>query len=259
MRLPIGLSLLFLLAPPLAAQGGAVTPLVHAGSLEVEVDPATVSFLPVDSGTLAGNLCSGKPPGHWPGTLTPRGECDLSVSPAPRIGFFARDSVADGTSAVPGSVRVSLQPASWEVWTGTLPVSTPCGLWDVSMSLDTEQEQPVSELALEPSPGLTAQGVFAGVTNAAVLYRFVERSHGTTLELPAVLPLELAGHWAAVPPEISGTLGDDASNLLLFAGTSGGSWTSFATSATWGGTGCHVGLRPPNVLDTLNGAPAAKR
>jgi hypothetical protein len=251
MRLPIGLSLLFLLASPLAAQGGAAAPLVHAGSLEVDVDPATVSFLPVDSGTLAVYLCSGVRPVHW-GTLSPRGECDLSVSPAPRIGFFARDSVAGD-----GSIRVSLQPADWEVWTGSAPIGTACGLWDLSMSLDTEQEQPVSDLALQPSPADPAQGVFAGVVPIAVRYRFVERSHGTTLELPAVLPLELSGHWGVVPAGAS--VGAGASNLLLFAGVVGGHWTSFPAGSTWGGTGCHVGLRPPNVLDMLNGAPPSKR
>ncbi len=120
------------------------------------------------------------------------------------------------------------------------------------MSLDPGQEQPASDLALQPSPADPAQGVFAGVAQLAVRYRFVNRQHGTTLELPAVLPLELAGHWAVDPLAEPGS---EASNLLPYAGVVGGAVSPFPGCGTWGGTRCHVCLtlgsgEPEGLLPT---------
>ncbi len=93
------------------------------------------------------------------------------------------------------------------------------------MILEPDAAQPASELDLETS-GVTseenpAQGVFAGVVKLAVRYRFVNRTKSASYELPAVVSLELSGHWAAVP-EGGPSLGPGASNLALFTGISGG-------------------------------------
>jgi hypothetical protein len=238
LRFQIGLPLLvLLLVSPLAAQTDPTAPLVRAGFLGVDGDPTMVSYLPLDTGLLRDDLCSGSPTASW-GSITPRGECDLSVSP-PRLGFFAEDSVA-GSGAV-GSLHTSLQIASSGTWTATAPLSTGCGLWDISMVLDLGRKQPASDLALQTSPADPAQGAFAGVAQLAVRFRFVNRDHGTTLELPATIPLELSGHWTAVSAD---GLSPDASNLLLYAGAVDGEVSPFPACGTWGGTRCHVCLTP---------------
>jgi hypothetical protein len=236
LRYQTGLPLLvLLLASPLAAQSDPTAPLVRAGLLGADGDPTRLSYLPLDTGLLANQLCSGTPPASW-GTITPRGECDLSVGP-PRLGFFTTDSAS--VSGLAGSLHTSLQIVSSGTWTATAPLSTQCGLWDISMALDPGKKQPVSDLALQTSPADPAQGAFAGVAQLAVRFHFVNRDDGTTLELPATIPLELSGHWTAVS---GNEASPDASNLLLYAGTVDGEVSPFPSCGTWGSTGCHVCL-----------------
>jgi hypothetical protein len=256
LRLTLKLSclcLLGLLASPLAAQPGSSPPVIQTGSLKVALDPAAVSFLPIDSGELRARLCSGRPTvGDW-GTLTPRGECNVSVAPPPDFPVEVDSAIARGSS-----IGVSLHPGSGEIWRGSAPVDTPCGLWDLSLIVDPDATQPASELDLEPSGGNPAQGVFAGVMKLAVRYRFVNRTKGASYELPAVVSLELSGHWAAVP-EGGPSLGPGVSNLMLFTGVSGvfgGQWASAPSCVTWGGTRCPVCFTPgPDVVPTLNADP----
>lgn len=246
MRFRFGLPFLFLFATPLFAGVGAAAPVLRPGSLKIAVDPAAVSFLPIDAETLKLNLCSGLPPDDWDDPLSPRAECDLSVSPPPGITLFV-DAFAVG-----GNWRVSLKPERSTAWKGSAPVATSCGLWDVSMGLDPDKTQPVSELALERSAADPAQGVFSGVVKLAVRYRFVNRDDDTSYELPTVVPLELSGHWAAVPAD-GPSLGATASNLVLYAGVVDGVWQSFTSCGTWGGTRCAACFNPPpDVLDTLS-------
>ncbi len=236
MRFRIVLSILFLLASPLFAATSSTGPLVHAGMVEVDADAKALSFLPVDTGAVGAILCSGGPLHDW-GPVTPRGECDLSVSPS-RLGFTVDDSKAGD-----GLVRVPIQASGWEAWQGSSPVASECGLWDVSMVLDPGREQPVSELALEPSPADPAQGVFAGEVRLALLFRFTNRDLGTSLEVPIDLPLELSGHWTTAP---DGTApGPGMSNLVLFAGKAGGEVSPFSTCGTWGNLRCPVCLTSP--------------
>lgn|GEM_PF-2440904 len=258
MRLILKLSCLCLLglpSSPLAAQPGAVPPVIQTGSVDVVLDPAAVSFLPIDGEELRASLCSGRPPvNHW-GTLAPRGECNVSVAPPPDFPVEVDSAVQRGSS-----IRVFLHPGGAEIWRGSAPVDTPCGLWDLSLIVDSDAAQPASELDLETS-GVTseespAQGVFAGVMKLAVRYRFFNRAKGAFLELPTVVSLELSGHWAAAPAGTS--LGPGASNLTLFTGVSGGvsggQWASAPACGTWGGTRCQVCFTPgPDVIPVLNG------
>jgi len=249
------LCLLGLLASPLAAQPGAVPPVLQTGSLKVALDPAAASFLPIDSEELRARLCSGRPTVDPWGALTPRGECNVSVAPPPDIPLYVDSVFSRGSS-----LQVSLHPGGAEIWRGSAPVDTPCGLWDLSLIVEPDATQPASELDLETS-GVTsgespAQGVFAGVVALAVRYRFVNRTKGAFFELPAVVSLELSGHWAAAPAGTS--LGPGVSNLMLFTGVSGGAsggqWAGFPACGTWGGTRCPVCFTPgPDVIPALNG------
>jgi hypothetical protein len=229
------LCLLGLLASPLAAQPGAATPpIIQTGSLKVVLDPAAVLFLPVDTEELRAGLCSGRPHVDSWGALAPRGECNVSVAPPPNIDLYVDGVTPDGSSS-----RIALHPGGSTLWPGSAPVDTPCGLWDVSWVLEPDEAQPASELGLEISGDDPAQGVFAGVVKLAVRYRFVNRTRSTSLELPAVVSLELSGHWAAVPQR-GLSLGPGVSNLMLFTGVAGGQWTSAPVCGTWGGTRCQV-------------------
>jgi len=243
------LCLLGLLASPLVAQpGSSPSPFIRTGSLKIAIDPAAVSFLPIDTEELRARLCSGRPAvDNW-GAISPRGECNVSVAPPPNIDLYVDGVTPDGSSS-----RIALHSGGSTLWPGSAPVDTPCGLWDVCWVLEPDAAQPASELALETAGEEPAQGVFAGVVQLAVRYRFVNRGKKTSYELPAVVSLELSGHWAAVPA--GGTsLGPGISNLLLFTGVSGGQWASAPACGTWGGTRCPVCLTPgPDVIPVLNG------
>lgn len=243
------LCVLFVLPAPLAAQSG--TPVIRPGRVSIAVDPDALSFLPLDSGALRQNLCNANAQfsvDEW-GTISPRAECTLSVAPPPGIDLFL-----DNATSVDSSWRVSVQPTGSSSWPASSPVDTPCGLWSVSMELDPDPTaQPVSQLSLEKSGSDPAQGIFAGVVRLAVRYRFVNSTKGLSHEVPAVVPLELSGHWAAIP-EGGPSLGDDASNVVLFAGFFGDQWLSLPSDGGWGGIRrCSVHVSPPpDLLDVLN-------
>jgi hypothetical protein len=234
-----------LLAPSLAAAATEpAAPLVRPGSLQIALGAAGTSTLPLDSAALAYSLCNDLLGEDGNGRISARGECDLSVG-SPKMGWEVEWIEGQGAS-----FAVWMRPVSSERWKGK-PLSTTCGLWDISLDLDPKP-QPLSRLALEASPVAgPVQGVFAGVMQLAVRFHFVLRDKGKAYELPAQLPLELKGHWAAVP-EGGPSLGEGASNLVLYAGVAGGQWASFPDCGTWGGTLCHVCLEAhPDVLGPL--------
>ena len=160
------------------------------------------------------------------------------------------------TDGIPfrGSARVTVRPTDLPAWEGDTQIGTACGLWDVSMALDPGHEQPTSWLALEPSTEDSSQGVFAGVVQIAVLFHFANRTTGTSLDLPAVVPLDLAGHWAALSGTAPGRWDGegDASNLGLFAGHFDGTWSSIPGYASWGARPCRVYPVSPHSLETLS-------
>lgn len=235
---------------PLAADpaGPGSAPLaIRPGRTSVNLDPAGLSFLPVDSSALRLNLCSGHLTATDSGTISPRGECDLVVAPPPGIDFFVDGFTPDGSSS-----RVSVQPTGSSSWPANSPVDTPCGLWAVSMELDPGAAQPVSGLVLERSGSDPSQGVFASVVKLAVRYRFVNSAKGISYELPAVVPLELSGHWAAVPEDGPG-LEDGASNLVLFVTVSRGQWTGAPACGSWARGQCPVcATVSPDLLERVN-------
>jgi hypothetical protein len=242
------LPLLSLLATPLLAASEPAAPVIRAGSLKIIVDPTAASVLPVDSTALRKLLCSGVPSGWLP--LSASGECDLAVYPKslPPPGL---DLDVGEIKAADGHLRIAVQPTGWEPWRASAPLATECGLWDIAVDLDPLKPQPVSALALEPSVADPNQGVFAGAVQLAALYRFTRLDPADSIELPAKLSLELSGHWAAVP-EGGPSLGEGASNLVLFAGTFGDQWFAAPACVTWGGLPCEVCLAPPmEVLETL--------
>lgn len=243
------LALVSLPSAVLAGPGAPPPPVVHRGTLSLDLDPAAVSFLAVDSVALSGeSLCRGTVSVDVWGTLSPRGECDLSVATPPPIGVYVDDGVPDS-----GTLRVAAQPLGSTVLPGAEPISTPCGLWDVSLILDPGGAQPVSQLVLHPDGADPAQGVFAGVMKLSGRYHFANRDKRSTLDVPAVASLDLSGHWAAVP-DGGPSLGTGASNLVLFSRVFDGQWSSVPTcDVTWGGGFCHLcATTPPDVLQSLN-------
>jgi hypothetical protein len=249
----IGSAFLCLLALPLLAAAQSTPPAsILPGLVRIDLDPRAVSFLPIHTEALTDGLCDGTLGVSYQGTLSPRGECDVSVSTPTNMDLYTLGNVTAG-----GTQRVGVQPAGPATWYASAPVATPCGLWTVSMIFNPKT-QPVSSLDLEPSALGTsgtnpAQGVFAGVLKIAVLYRFVNPDKGITLELPAVVPLELSGHWAAAPNIPGVSLGDGVSNLLLFAGVAGGEWSIAPACGTWADSSCPVcAVSPAPPLALLN-------
>jgi hypothetical protein len=231
--------------PPAAADGAGLTaplpppPAIHAGSLAIDVDPTFPSFLPMDGGTLSATLCSGAVPLTVQGSISPRAECNVSVGgPPPRIDLSAEEGrLGDGV------IQVAVQPTASSAWEGGLLISTPCGAWSVSLNLDPGVRQPASELLLQPALADPAQGVFAGELRLAVRYRFVNQDKGTRFEVPAVVPLELAGHWSVFPADGVAALAPGTSNLALFAGKGDGETSPLPSCGpSWPGVGCHVCL-----------------
>lgn len=256
MRFHIGLPIFLLLAAPPASAGEPET-LVRAGRLEIDLDPEAVSFLPIDLEKLQARLCEGNLPDTGE-PLDPTGECVLSVSPSPFLVLVVDEvsplmaPVVGDVGPLGGALRAAVQLRDLTPWLGSEPITTDCGLWDVSMVLDPDAAQPLSELALEPSVADPPQGAFAGVVKLAVRYRFANRDTGISSELPTLRSLELAGHWAAIPEGDPG-LTDGASNLRLFAGFFAGEWLDVPACGAWGGLRCPVCLRPPpEALERLN-------
>jgi hypothetical protein len=253
-RLPILCLLSALLAAPIlatAAVAGGSEPAVHAGTLALDVTPGLPSFLPVDTGTLAATLCGGTPV-SFQSSIGPRGECNLSVGPPPRIDFSAGEGRASD-----GAIQVSLTATASGAWQGSALLTTPCGDWEMSLDLDPAARQPISDLVLQPSASDPAQGVFAGEVRLAVRYHLFNRTKGTTVEAPAVVPLELSGHWSIVPEGSAAELPPGASNLELFSGVFAGASTPIASCGpSWGGGACHVCLTPaPNVPERPDSRP----
>ena len=249
--LPFVLCLPALFAPPapLAAQPDGAPPVLRPGRVSIAVDPAVLSFLPLDSAALRQNLCQNHTIGvdQW-GAITPRGDCNLSVAPPPGIDLYL-----DGVTSAGGSWRVSVQPTGSSSWPARSLVDTSCGRWSVSMELEPDATlQPVSFLSLDPSGTSPAQGVFAGVVKLAVRYHFVNSDKGGSREVAAVVPLELSGHWSAIP-EGGPNLGDGASNLVLFTAFFDAQYSGSPSCGSWAGRTCPVCFSPaPDVLDTLN-------
>jgi hypothetical protein len=237
-----------IVSPAAAADGS--DPVVRAGTLAVAAAPGLASFLPVDTATLSATLCGGTPV-SFQSSIGPRGECNLSVGPPPRIDLSAGDG-----RAVDGAILVPLQATASSAWQGSALLTTPCGDWEVSLNLDPAERQPVSDLVLQPSASDPAQGVFAGEIQLAVRYHLFNRTRGLTVEAPAVVPLELSGHWS-VTPEGAAALPPGASNLALFSAIFAGEPAPVPSCGPgWGGGACHVCLTPaPTVPDRPGSRP----
>ena len=240
MSLSFRLSLCCLLALPLSAAGDDLS--LHAGTIEIALDPGARSFLPIDTPALKELLCTGFSVSGV-GPIAPRGECDLTVQVPSGIGVLA---AGDPMRTDNGPWQVPVHFSALDPWEGSAPVATACGLWDVSLGLDPESEQPVSTLVLTASAETPGQGAFAGVIDLAALYRFVSRTSGASLEVPARLSLDLAGQWTTLPPGTPG-LADTASNLALFTMDVQGKRFPAPACGVWSTTRCAVCLtaEPP--------------
>lgn len=241
LSLSLRLSLYCLLALPLSA--GANPSLPRAGTIEIALAPGATSFLPIDTPELKEALCHGSVV-DGKGPLSPRGECDLTIKvPSGMIILNADTAVS-----VDNGWQVPVHFGALGPWIGSATVDTACGSWDVSVSLDPDSEQPVSTLVLTESAETPGRGAFASVIDFAALYRFVNLTEGTHLEVPARLSLDLAGQWTTLPqgtPDPAETA--SASNIALY--TLGVQEQQFSAPAcgVWNNTRCFVCLtaEPP--------------
>lgn len=74
------------------------------------------------------------------------------------------------------------------------PVTTSCGVWDVSLSFDPRQ--PSSPLLLKPDPNDPERGHIASVLEMNVHLHLVNQTTGQASDNPLVLGLGVAGPWA---------------------------------------------------------------
>lgn len=166
----------------LAILGGSVAPasaenVVHSGTVGLTLSPGSISGIPLDVTALAGQVCDEEQ------GRRPMAQCHVIVKNG-----HTRIDAAEGLASA-GDLR----------FTGAEPLSTPCGLWDTSLTLDPALPQPASPLALEERPDDPGSGLFAVVLEMNTNLRLVHRETGRTADFPLRLGLGLAGPWVVEP------------------------------------------------------------
>lgn len=213
--------LAILLAVPPAAAGG-----VSAGRIALGAAQPGGVALAIDLDALALELCAGGLP-----ALRASAECGLTVANLPPLAEPGQGTPlglrsGEGRTAADGRISVRVTPSALAL-AGTALLRTPCGLWLYSLQLDPAAVQEVAQLTLHPAAEGPDQGVFAGVIEVAAVLHLVPLDDGglpdeaAAVDLPFVFTFQLAGAWATAPAPLP----DPAdSNLLLFAGFTGGLW-----------------------------------
>jgi hypothetical protein len=164
-------------------------PRVTAGEARLTLSSGAVSTLPIDVQALAESLCG---PFHTKGGMA---KCHLVVPPgAPVLRLRPSHRPSDG----------SLQPLMWQATALEIlvePVATSCGIWDVRLSLDAPESQPLSPMMLTPAAGDPGHGLVAGVVELKTQLHLANPAQGKAVDYPLVLGLGLRGSWRLAVPE----------------------------------------------------------
>ncbi len=181
------------------------------GSIQLPLSVAAASALPIDVQTLIENLCD--PTIHQ--QINNLAQCRLPV-PVPDDGSGSH--VLRATLLL-RPVQAPL-PSQWQATAMALPsdpVVSPCGPWDVSVSVNATDAQPVSPLTLTPATEDPGSGLFASVLEIRAHLLLANEITGETMDYPMVLGLDMAGPWRLASADESEDLPPESSNLLLFA------------------------------------------
>jgi hypothetical protein len=183
-----------------AAEASAASPDASptAGEAQLALSPDKISALPLDVNALAENRCG---------------------TPYEQVGL-AKCRLTVGSSGPVVTVRRPDEPSGLTVWQPTAfemkgaPVVTSCGVWEVSLSLDTTAPQPLSPLVLEPAAGDSTHGFLASVLAVRAHLHLVNLRTGQTFDDPLRLGLGLVGPWSLASPD--GTTDPATSSLRVF-------------------------------------------
>ncbi|HZF08015.1 MAG TPA: hypothetical protein VFE33_04405 [Thermoanaerobaculia bacterium] len=185
-----------------AAQAGAATPDASptAGEVHLALWPGRISALPLDTYALGEALCGA------PIAQTGEAKCRLTI---------AASSGGPSTTLELSDLSASI---AWQAsaldMKGT-PVSTSCGVWSVSLILDTTVPQLVSSLVLEPVPG--GGGLLASVLKVRIRLHLVNLSTGQVYDDSLLLGFALSGVYSLASSTSSTEATDlPTSNLLVF-------------------------------------------
>ena len=171
--------------------GGSIT----AGEIQLVLSEHATSALPIDIQAMAEANCRTTGEAQSPGNLA---LCRLKVS-------------TQGTSHEvglrnPAAEPMMLRPELLKLQATGIhlrgePVETSCGVWEISLDLDTTESQPISPMALKPGSENPGQGVFSTLLEMKVRLRLTNETTGQEIDEPLVLGLGLSGPWSLAPSD----------------------------------------------------------
>jgi hypothetical protein len=213
------LTLLIVLSAGAAASGGPTS-----GKIPLTLLP--VSSLPLDVKGLAESLCG-------PSVLGPGlAKCPLKVG-----GSITTTLGGYEETGIPSIKATDLSIE------GT-PVTSSCGTWSVSLSLDPAGPQLESVVVLAVAGGDPTHGLLASVLAVRVRLRLVNLRTGQVFDEVMRIGLGLAGPWSLASS--AGATDPAMSNLLPFPeGNCGPVWLLEASNRVkqfWSGDDCEVCL-----------------
>jgi hypothetical protein len=216
---------LWFLAAPLAGRQPAPSPL-RPGGVSLELSDSAFPALAVSVPALGADLCqaaSASPP-----KISAQTKCHPKIFTPPHLsemedalslGIVETVPAGDGSATI-----VRLFPRALKL-AGPQPFNTACGSWRYWLSLDPRATQRISKIVLRPDAGDPLAGDLHGKLRIAAILHFEDIEAARRIDVPLTLRLDLTGRWAAVPlPLAAGMLDPAASNLVLFAESSGGEW-----------------------------------
>jgi hypothetical protein len=186
---------------------------ITAGEIQLALSEHATSALPIDIQAMAEANC--RPTEETPQAPGNLAQCRLKVS-------------TQGTSQVvqlwnPAMEPMVLSPEllalqATGIDLGGDPVETSCGIWEISLNLDTTESQPISPMALKPGSDEPGQGVFSTLLEMKVRLHLTNQTTGREIDEPLVLGLGLSGPWSLAPSDKSNRKDLSTSNLRLLHG-----------------------------------------
>ena len=181
---------LFTLTALFASATGATAGDESPATGEVQLHFATdqPSFLPIDIEALTESRCQG-------GTgASAVGECRLKIDSG-----GVRQQLTSGAGAppyeenLPSPENLQWSPLSFDAIGQS--VSTSCGTWDVSLSIDPLDRQIASRLALQQSSSNPGQGFFASVVYVLAHLHIANQGTNESYDYLLQLAIDFDGPW----------------------------------------------------------------